>query len=273
MNPTMPSLDEAVARCMTRINERKARALNASLHDKDPVIRKMMHDYVHIVYKRRPEFMLAGLHCEAYADHMFKADETLKDGALEELIVKPPARWDFIHTYVFGDVADAVCCYNRYDACKEYLGVYPMDQGDPWHALNVMMRHKDSSPWYQRLKRRRELKKQLGRRLQSLVGYARGHTKAEFIKQFYTPAIPKHEMEQIHYASRYDVVNQRMMPGRQVGYTKKKGDTRPMRLIPEITEAQLLHLTGYTPEGFWREVKKPNTVPPKRPQLELTLQT
>ena len=253
------SLDEAVARVQSRIEERRLRAWHTSLHDPDPTIRKMMHDYVAIICKRRAEFMQAALRCEWYAEFMFKEDETLRAGAVEDLIVKPPAGWDFTHTYVFGDIPDAICCYHRYDACQEYLGVSPVLPDDPWHPMQVPLRHKETSPWYQRLKRRRELKHQLGP-YRSLVGYARKWTKAEFLDEFTKVKIPKEEL--IQYGN---------SAGTSIWYGPKKGDPRREKRIPDIQPWELLQRTGYTPAEFWREVKKPNTIKPRKPQLELSI--
>lgn len=147
-------------------------------------------------------------------------------------------------------MSDALCCAGRYRTCSKFVAVHPVEPADPLiceiEPMRIPMRHKPTSPWFQSFMRRSQLKHELGASSRSLVGYARRMTKAEFLEQFAAK------------------------PGEQIPMVDRRGKPYTVsRRIPDIPAHRLLARTGYTPEEFWREVRKPNTVTPHKPQLEL----
>jgi hypothetical protein len=172
--------------------------------------------------------------------------------SLPELMVHPPARWEFEHVDVFGTVSAALCCARRYRICSRFVCVYPVQNDDPLifdrEPNRIPMRHKTTSPWFHAFVRRQRLKNELGAKHRSLVGYARKLTKTEFLEQF--------------------AAN----PGAEIPMIDRKGRNYTLRrLIPDISPHALLTRTGYTPAQFWREVRHPNTQESRKPQMELAL--
>lgn len=242
--------EEAVNRVRERVRERAARCI-LKTRDPDPIVAGMATAYLNVI-RNLGEYVVAALRCRAYVDALERGVVTMED-----TLVRPPVRWEFEHAHVLGDIGAAISCANRYDACSKFVGITPLYKGDPWDDRHIMLVHKDTSPWFLRLQRRRVLKAQLGSKLRSLVSHARGWTKTRWLEEFNTPAIPKEELKTITF------------PNGWKGYTKKPGDTRKMRCIPEVTAEELRRRTGYTPEDFWRECKKPGTVKPLFPQMEM----
>ena len=231
----------------SRITECLRRAVKLFCDEKQtPVLRGVLRAYLHTLCKERPRFVRAALHY--LGAHNLELPSAGRY-SLPELILHPPARWEFEHVDVFGTVSDALCCAGRYRTCARFVAVHPVEPGDPLlcelEPLRIPMRHKPTSPWLQSFLRRRQLKDELGSRGRALVGCARGMTKAEFLEQFAAK------------------------PGEAIGMVDRHGRAYTLRRrIPDIPPHALLARTGYTPEEFWREVRRPNTVAPHKPQLE-----
>ena len=238
----------AASRIQARISECLSRAVKTYCDQREAaVVRDVIKAYLYNLCKERPRFLLAALQ---YLRNLDLALPVSGRYSLAELIIHPPARWEFEYLDVFGTVADALCCAGRYRTCAKFFAVHPVQPGDPLicelEAMRIPMRHKPTSPWFKSFMRRRQLKNELGSRGRSLVGYARTMTKAEFLEQFAAK------------------------PGDEIAMVDRKG--RPYtirRRIPDISRYTLLDRTGYSPEEFWREVKRPNTIAPHKPQLEL----
>lgn len=241
MQVTALQIQNRITKCLTR-------AVKLYCDERRPeVVRNVLRAYLYTLCKERSRFLLCAIRYLRSLE--YELPETGRY-SLTELIIHPPARWEFEHVDVFGTISDAMCCAGRYRTCAKFLAVHPVEQGDPLicaqEPWRIPMRHKLTSPWYQSFMRRRQLKAELGTRCRALVGYARGMTKAEFLEQF---------------AAR---------PGEEIPMVDRKG--RPYtikRRIPDIDPRALLARTGYTPAEFWREVRKPNTTLPHKPQLEL----
>jgi len=240
-------IDAAARVVQNRITQCLTRAVKTYCDGNQPVVvRDVLKAYLFSLCKNRVDFLRSAFRCLNSVG--MELPETGRF-SLSELIVHPPARWEFEHLDLFGTVSDAVSCAGRYRTCAKFVAVHRLEIGDPllcpMEGRRIPLRHKSTSPWFQALNRRMQLKHQLGSRSRALVGYARKMTKTEFLEQFNTPK------------------------GQQIKMTDKQG--RPytrQRLIPEIPVYRLLALTGYTPDEFWREVRKPNTVKPHKPQLE-----
>lgn len=234
----------------SRINECLTRAVKILCEkNESQVVRDVVRAYLYALCRERVLFLQAALH---YLHHSGMELPEVGRYSLAELIVQPPARWEFEHVDVFGVVSDALCCAGRYRTCSVFLAVHPVEPTDPLicelEPMRIPMRHKPTSPWFCSYKRRCVLKNQLGTRFRSMVGHARGLTKTEFLEQFAAK------------------------PGEEVAMVDRKGRAYTLRRrLPDISAHALLARTGYTPEEFWREVKRPNTVTPHKPQLEFTL--
>jgi hypothetical protein len=244
MNTTPITTDDV----QTRITECLTRAVRIFRDENQTsVVRAVAEAYLYTLCKERIRFLRAALH------YLRSLEIELPEAgrfSLTELIIRPPARWEFEHVDVFGTVSDALCCADRYRTCARFVAVHPVEPGDPLicpqEPMRVPLRHKPTSPWFRALMRRLQLKHELGPRCRALVSCARVMTKTEFLEQFGAK------------------------PGEQITMTDRRG--RPYTLsrrIPDIPLHRLLARTGYTPEEFWREVRKPYTVPPHRPQLQL----
>jgi hypothetical protein len=244
MNATPTTLHEIEA----RITECLTRAVRIFCgEEQTPVVRAVAGAYLYTLCKHRIRFLRSALH------FLHSLEIELPEAgrySLAELIVHPPGRWEFEHVDVFGTVSDALCCAGRYRTCAKFLAVHPVEPGDPliceFEPMRIPMRHKPTSPWFRSLMRRLQLKDELGSRCRALVSCARSMTKAEFLEQFGAK------------------------PGEEIPMVDRHGRPYTLRRrIPDIPPHRLLARTGYTPEEFWREVRKPNTVPPHKPQLEL----
>lgn len=239
-------IDMEEAKVQLRITECLTRAVKVYCDEKKPpVVRDVLKSYLFTLCKRRVQFLQA-----AIANLRATGEEPSESFRVADLIVHPPARWEFEHVDVFGRISDALCCATRYRVCSKFLGVYPLAEDDPFSTLatlsRIPMRHKPTSPWHRAFMRRLEIKHLLGSRGRALVSYARSMTKGEFLEQFAAK------------------------PGTEIRMTDKKGRPYTLRrMIPDVPAHALLDRTGYTPEEFWREVKKPNTITPHYPQLEL----
>jgi hypothetical protein len=234
----------------SRINECLTRAVKILCADSEPqVVRDVVRAYLYTLCRERCRFLRAALH---YLHQLHLELPEAGRHSLAELIVQTPARREFEYVDVFGPVADALCCAGRYRTCSKFVAVHPVKSADPLYSdfepMRIPMRHKPTSPWFRSYKRRCQLKSQLGTRFRSLVGHARSLTKTEFLEQF---------------AAR---------PGEEVAMVDRKGRHYTLRhRMPDVSTYVLLARTGYTPEEFWREVRKPDTVRPHKPQLEFTL--
>jgi hypothetical protein len=231
-----------------RISECLGHAVRILCNEQEPqVVRDVVQGYLYSLCRNRAGFLKAAFR---HLSHQDVELPTAGRFSLSELIVHPPARWEFEHVDVIGIISDAVSCAGRYRTCSRFLAVHPLELSDPLicerEPQRIPIRHKPSSPWFQRFVRRQQLKLELGSQYRALVGYARTMTKGEFLEQFVA------------------------RPGTSIPMIDRKG--RPYtvtRGIPDISTYKLLNRTGYTPEEFWREVRRPNTVAPHKPQLEL----
>jgi hypothetical protein len=172
--------------------------------------------------------------------------------SLAERLVRVPARWEFQHINVFGEVGDAMTTAGRYAASKVFLTVHPIAPGDPWCAdwrkqPRVPYIHKPTSPFRITYVRKNELRAQL-RGYSPLVNHAKGMNKSEFLEQFAAK------------------------PGTETKHVDRRGQPYTLRKrVPDMTPFKLLLLTGYTVEEFWQEVHNPRTKTPRFPQPELAL--
>jgi hypothetical protein len=246
----MQDLETTAQQIHVRIRECLSRAVRIYCDQtRLPVVHAVLEAYLFTLCRERVGFLRSALR---YLH--IKRIPLPDDGpfSLTELIVHPPARWEFEHVDVFGTVSAALCCARRYRICARFVRVHPMQNDDPLisdrEPNRIPMCHKSTSPWFQAFLRRQRLKNELGSRHRSLVGYARKTTKAEFLEQF---------------AAR---------PGAEIPMIDRKGRSYTLRrLIPDISLDALLTRTGYTPAQFWREVRHPNTQEPRKPQMELAL--
>lgn len=244
---TPAGLAEAARAVLGRITHCRIRAFRLQQDTSEPqVLRDVACAYLGTLCRNRVAFVRAALR------YLQSRQVELPEAGrycLTEMLVHPPARWEFEHLDLFGTVGDALSCAGRYRTCDQFVAVYPVVESDPLFGeieeRRIPLRHKPSSPWFQAYRRRMELKHDLGS-FRWLVGYARKMNKAEFLEQFLA------------------------RPGEVIKMVDRNG--RPyqrIRLIPDIPPHRLLNLTGYTPGEFWREVRKPNSVKQHKPQLEL----
>lgn len=185
--------------------------------------------------KRRPEFLRA-----AFRNTQLQE----RNRSVEDVVIRTPARWEFEHVVVFGPVEDAYSMAGRYRLASKFIAVHPIEVSDPIEQSHcIPYFHKDDSPYRKAYVGRMELKHQLGS-WRSLVSRARKSTKKRFLSHW--------------YASK--------------GTEVPNGDgSTTVKTMKDMSDAKLLARTGYTPEEFWREVKNPGTVTPKKPQFELSL--
>lgn len=232
------------------LRDRLDRCLRVTVHrfcdEKQPaIIREVAGAYLYDVHKRRLDFVraqFANLWVRQYLE-----SELCPKGFITDHLVDVEARWEFEHLDSFCGVAEAMCLAGRYRTCDKFIGVHPLLPGDPWHWERIPMRHKASSPWHRGLKRRMELKRQLGD-ARAMVGYARKWTKARFLEEYFMP---------------------------KTGVVRLYDDGTPHNWntsLPRLEVWDLIRRTGYEPSEFWREVNNPYTVKPRKPaQLELSL--
>ncbi len=248
--------EEAARSVQARITECLTRAVKIYCDEAESqVVRDVTKAYLYTLCRERPRFLLAALQ---YLRGLNLDLPTAGRYCLPELIVQTPARWEFEHVDVFGVVSDALSCAGRYRTCSSFVAVHPVQTGDPLicdlEPMRIPMRHKPTSPWFIAFRRRRHLKDQLGSRCRALVGHARKLTKREFLEEFSRRPTPV-ELRR-HFTS---------PSGKQTWAPD------PNKRITHVEAHELLSRTGYTPEEFWREVRKPNTVIPHKPQLEFAL--
>ena len=240
----------AAQQVVSRIQECRRRAVHLYCDNtRPPAVHAVLEAYLYCLCTERILFLQAAI--QYFRSRKFPLPEH-GPLSLVELIVHPPARWEFEHVDVFGAVSDALCCARRYRVCSWFIAIHPVQSDDPLtcerEPMRIPIRHKPTSPWFQDFRRRNQLKNELGSRLRSLVGYARKMTKAEFLEQFAAT------------------------PGSDIPMTDRSGRRYTIRrLIPDASPELLLTRTGYTPAEFWREVRNPNTRPARKPQLELSL--
>lgn len=232
----------------SRIQQCLTRAVRIHCDQARPQVeRDLVRAYLYTLCRQRARFLSAAL--GYLRSHELDLPQT-GGLSLPELIVHPPARWEFQYVDVFGTVGDAFCCAARYRTCAQFLAVHPVAPADPLFCpeepSRIPMRHKLTSPWFQAYRRRGQLKHELGTRHRSLVGYARSMTKREFLEQF------------------------EAKPGAVIPMVDRKGRAYTLsKRVSDVSRHALVERTGYTPEEFWREVRKPNTVAPHKPQLQL----
>lgn len=234
-----------------RINYCAARALQMSMDESHPPIaRDLLRAFAKEVHPNRIAYLRAALKNTEYRawaeegkDRHFE-NHTCEFN-LENLLVYPPARWTFAFTYVVGCVRDANLCAHRYRWDK-FVSVQPLGEGDAYSPTRVPICHLPNSRFRIGYEGRKKLKQALGRH-RALVSYARKWTKERFLDEFHQP-------EQGHD-----------------GFYKDGKPFHKDKLVPHLAPERLLTLTGYTPEEFWREVKKPTTQIPRFPQLTLGL--
>lgn len=223
-----------------RLRHRAVHAFRVAQSDKPPLVRAVAQAYLEHVHPRYQDYLIAAFRNTEIRRRM--------DGGpfdLHELISNVPARWDFSYTWVPGTVSDVLWCVAQY-RWVEFTGVSPLAPDAPIGLHRIPIMHKENSRFRKGYERRMALKHELRGPMRSLVGYARKMTKTEFLEQFHAVAgVPQSR------------VDRRGQP-----YTVNK-------LLPEITDHQLLQRTGYTPAQFWREVHHPGSHVPRRPQLEL----
>lgn len=234
---------------MERLKRRAINALLISRNESKPqIVRDVAGAYLK-VHKNHLNYLKAAFENQFIRQTIETGEplfgETKLPFRFADLLVNVPAMWEFEFVQVPANVNDVMNCVSRYSWGK-FMAVRPLAPTDPFSFIRVPIIHKESSPFHQRYSRRMALKRELGSTYRSLVGYARKWTKREFLEQFNTP------------------------PGQTIKSVDAKGKPyQRRRIIPNIEAWDLLNRTGYTPEEFWREVKKPNSVKPHRPQGEL----
>jgi hypothetical protein len=219
-----------------------------------PDKRAVAQALINTLLPRHREFMLAAVRNRAIREH--------HDITSEDLIFKTPARWEFSNVNVFGDVQSATCIAGRYRVAAGFVAVHPLLPDDPFpNHRCIPYQHKPHSPYAITYRRRSELKHQLGSR-RSIVTRAWKMSLSEFLAQWRV-----RKGEDVSWESR------KMNPQTRKFHPET---VTKMKCMKDMTDAELLKRTGYTPEQFWREVHNPNTVTPlkpelRRPQLELIL--
>lgn len=175
---------------------------------------------------------------------------------LAEFMLNLPALWEFEFTKIVGTVNDANWCAAQYK-WVHFIGVRPVHPAYPCGRMRIPIFHKANSRFRIGYEGRKALKRSLGSQFRSLVNFARKSTKKDFLSEFHMPPPDRSKQQRVEY------------PGGMIGYD----DIAPYRSkrCVHLEAEELLKKTGYTSEEFWREVKQPGTVAPRKPQLELLL--
>ena len=101
----------AALQIQTRIAECLRRAARICCDENQPpVVRDVATAYLFTLCKQRVRFLRAAL--QYLCARGLELPETGRH-SLAELIVHPPARWEFEHVDVFGTASDALCCAGR----------------------------------------------------------------------------------------------------------------------------------------------------------------
>lgn len=221
-----------------RLHKQARHFLMLSRNQEIPEVRRAVSDaFVNSLRTRHREFLRA-----AFQNRDVQAAER----GVEDVLIRTPARWEFEHIIVFGSIEDAYTVAGRYRVASKFVAVHPVQPTDPLAGRMVGYIHKQTSPWLKAFNRRMELKRQLGS-YRSLVGKARKMTKENFIAHW-----------RVSKGSRITINATVLDPQTR----KRKADQfEQVKTMKDLSDDKLLSRTGYTPEQFWQEVRKPGSVP------------
>jgi hypothetical protein len=244
------SLDTAASAVMERLHYRAARAITASRDESKPqIVRDVCAAYLD-VHRNLQAYLTAAFRNENIREWIERDDATshIAKFDMASFMVNIPATWEFEFAKIVGSVNDAHWCAHQYKWVS-FVAVRPLHPLAPFNNIRIPVLHKTNSRFRQGFEGRHSLKTALGSKYRSLVQFARSNTKTYFLEQFNKPAPDRSKQYKQEF------------PGGMSSWV----DIPPYKskLCRHMTAEELMHKTGYTPEEFWREVKKPGTVTPR----------
>jgi len=260
MTAELSIADEAHA-VVGRLQQRAARALMISRNEAKPqIIRDLCAAYLD-VHRNHLAYLHAAFQnpdvkrwVDAGDDH--KAAGFFQRFSIADFVVNIPAMWEFDFTIAIGTINDANWCAHQYKWVK-FIGVKPLHPDYPLNGYRIPIFHKPNSRFRIGYEGRKRMKADLGSKYRSLVNFARKSTKTDFLYEFNQP--PPNRTQQTKV----------VWPSGMVSYQ----DNHPYKSkrCVHIEAAELLRLSGYHPDEFWREAKQPGTVPSRRPRQTFLL--
>ncbi len=118
--------------------------------------------------------------CLANERVKFYLDDHSPGWSRSSLEVSPVVRVEFEHAFVLGRLGESLSAA-RHKAWGAFLGVRPLEAGDPVHPCRVAYAFKADAPYQKRFEQRRRLRRMLGKEYAGLVPRAMGSGKAEFL--------------------------------------------------------------------------------------------
>jgi hypothetical protein len=109
--------------------------------------------------------------------------QTLKLWTLDGVRRNPPVRHEWEHTTVIAGVGEGMACAKGKTSWGRFIGILPLEPGDPVGYSRVLYVYKASNPYNQRVEQRKAIKRRLGRRFRKLVGRAFQNTKGRFLQE------------------------------------------------------------------------------------------
>ena len=105
---------------------------------------------------------------------------TIAPAGPDVLEVNPVVRVEFEQAFVLGRLGESLSAA-RHKAWGVFLGIRPLEVGDPVHPCRVTYAFKADAPYQKRFEQRRRLRRMLGKEYAGLVPRAMGSGKAKFL--------------------------------------------------------------------------------------------